>query len=147
LDINYILVAELTIGQTSDADKIKEGADVYFECNIDAKPAIYKISWWFNGVELKQNVREGVIMGNQSLLLQSLTRDNTGTYSCQATNTIGKGRSSPRFLLTHIPPIKSPWTRTRTRSSSTLQPEGPSHCQLTQAWGALNYFIFVYFYL
>ena len=38
----------LTLGPTLDADKIKEGDDVYFECNIDAKPAIYKTSWWFN---------------------------------------------------------------------------------------------------
>lgn len=107
LDINYIPVAELTLGPTLDADKIKEGDDVYFECNIDAKPASYKTSWWFNGVELKQNVREGLIMGNQSLVLQSLTRDNTGTYSCQATNTIGKGRSSPRQLDIKYKPICS----------------------------------------
>ena len=39
---------ELTLGPTLDADKIKEGDDVYFECNIDAKPVIYKTSWWFN---------------------------------------------------------------------------------------------------
>ena len=41
-------VAELALGPTLDADKIKEGDDVYFECNIDAKPAIYRTSWWFN---------------------------------------------------------------------------------------------------
>ena len=34
----------------------------------------------------------------KSLVLQYLTRDNTGTYSCQATNTIGRGRSKPRKL-------------------------------------------------
>ena len=41
-------MAELALGPTLDADKIKEGDDVYFECNIDAKPAIYRTSWWFN---------------------------------------------------------------------------------------------------
>ena len=40
--------ADLSLGPTLDASRIKEGDDVYFECNIDAKPAIYKTSWWFN---------------------------------------------------------------------------------------------------
>ena len=38
----------LSLGPNFDADKIKEGDDVYFECSIEAKPAIYKTSWWFN---------------------------------------------------------------------------------------------------
>ena len=38
----------LTLGPTLDADRIKDGDDVYFECNIDAKPAIYKTSWFLN---------------------------------------------------------------------------------------------------
>lgn len=46
------------------------------------------------GAELRQNVREGVIMGNRSLVLQSLDTDNTGLYSCQAANTVGKGMSN-----------------------------------------------------
>ena len=46
------------------------------------------------GAELRQNVREGVIMGNRSLVLQSLSTDNTGLYSCQAANAVGKGMSN-----------------------------------------------------
>lgn len=40
--------AALSLGPNFDANKIKEGDDVYFECRIEAKPAIYKTSWWFN---------------------------------------------------------------------------------------------------
>ena len=46
------------------------------------------------GVELRQNVREGVIMGNRSLVLQRLSTANTGLYSCEAANTVGRGRSN-----------------------------------------------------
>ena len=46
------------------------------------------------GAELRQNVREGVIMGNRSLVLQSLSTDNTGLYSCEAANSVGKGMSN-----------------------------------------------------
>ena len=40
--------AALSLGPNFDANKIKEGDDVYFECRIEAKPVIYKTSWWFN---------------------------------------------------------------------------------------------------
>jgi hypothetical protein len=70
LDIDYKPVVSLKLGPTLDASLIKEGDDVYFDCRINAKPPIYKTSWQFNGKELKQDIREGVIMGNQSLVLQ-----------------------------------------------------------------------------
>ena len=38
----------ISFGRSINAYAIKEGDDVYFECSIDAKPAIYKTSWWFN---------------------------------------------------------------------------------------------------
>ena len=37
-------------------------------------------------------------MGNRSLVLQSLTTDNSGSYACQATNTIGRGKSNSLYL-------------------------------------------------
>ena len=48
----------------------------------------------FQGVEMKQNLRGGVIMGNHSLVLQQLTTLNTGSYSCQANNLVAKTMSN-----------------------------------------------------
>ena len=47
-DDSDLPLTRLSLGPNFDADKIKEGDDVYFECSIEAKPAIYKTSWWFN---------------------------------------------------------------------------------------------------
>lgn len=38
----------LKLGKTLNADNIKEGDDVYFECSVKAKPKAYKIEWKFN---------------------------------------------------------------------------------------------------
>ena len=46
-----------------DANKIKEGDDVYFECSIDAKPAIYKTSWWFNVSRTSDQLSLGAWLG------------------------------------------------------------------------------------
>ncbi len=46
------------------------------------------------GVVLRQDLRRGVIMGNHSLVLQSLSRNMSGTYHCVATNDEGTAYSN-----------------------------------------------------
>lgn len=38
----------LSLGSTLNAEGIKEGDDVYFECNIKANPKQHKITWYRN---------------------------------------------------------------------------------------------------
>lgn len=38
----------LHLGSTLNAEDIKEGDDVYFECNIKANPKQHKITWYHN---------------------------------------------------------------------------------------------------
>lgn len=38
----------LHLGSTLNPDDIKEGDDVYFECNIRANPKQHKITWFHN---------------------------------------------------------------------------------------------------
>ena len=52
----------------------------------------------FQGIDLKQDVRGGIIMGNQSLVLQSLKRNATGNYYCVASNAEGTAFSNPVSL-------------------------------------------------
>lgn len=46
-------------------------------------------------MDLRQDLRNGIIMGNQSLVLQSLGRNATGNYYCVATNAEGTTFSNP----------------------------------------------------
>lgn len=38
----------MALGSTLNANDIKEGDDVYFECNIKANPRENRISWYHN---------------------------------------------------------------------------------------------------
>lgn len=38
----------LTLGSTLNPHDIKEGDDVYFECNVRANPREHRISWYHN---------------------------------------------------------------------------------------------------
>ncbi|XP_059469955.1 hemicentin-1 isoform X2 [Neocloeon triangulifer] len=104
LDVHYAPLITLKMGSTLNADDIKEGDDVYFECHIKANPKIYKKTWFHNNREIVQNVSAGVIISDNSLVLQGVTRFNAGYYTCMATNAEGKGNSNPVELrIMYVP--------------------------------------------
>lgn len=46
LDVHYEPIVRLQMGSTLNPDDIKEGDDVYFECDVDANPKAYKLAWF-----------------------------------------------------------------------------------------------------
>ncbi|XP_044745914.1 nephrin isoform X2 [Coccinella septempunctata] len=105
LNVHYVPVVNLKMGSTLNPGDIKEGDDVYFECNIRANPKVYKLSWFHNDIEIFQNVSGGTIMSDHSLVLQSVTRASVGEYRCVATNAEGKGSSNPIKLVVRYAPV------------------------------------------
>lgn len=47
-----VVTLEFGTNQNNSSTGIREGADVYFECNIKSNPWIYRVSW-------RHNVRGG----------------------------------------------------------------------------------------
>eukprot|EP00095_Tigriopus_kingsejongensis_P005284 snap_masked-scaffold489_size157649-processed-gene-0.9 protein:Tk05284 transcript:snap_masked-scaffold489_size157649-processed-gene-0.9-mRNA-1 annotation:"hypothetical protein TcasGA2_TC009570" len=92
--------SRLILGPTLNGTNIKEGDDVYFECIVDSRPPPANIEWTHNGQTLVADVGNGVIMSNQSLVLQSLSRERSGQYSCTAFNS--EGRNTSRDLTLKI---------------------------------------------
>ena len=86
------------MGSKIDANSIKEGNDVYFECIVDANPWISEVSWTFNKIRLVSNISLGIIISNQSLVIQKTGRKNRGHYSCSAINAQGIGKSEELML-------------------------------------------------
>lgn len=105
LEIDYAPRVELALGASISYDNIYEGGDVYFDCRIDAQPPPTKVMWQFNNEPLTQNPSGGIILTNQSLVLQSIERSRTGSYTCQAANSIGKGSSQEIFLDVKYVPV------------------------------------------
>ncbi|XP_018570338.1 nephrin, partial [Anoplophora glabripennis] len=105
LNVHYIPVVTLKMGSTLNPDDIKEGDDVYFECNVRSNPKAHKLSWYHNGVEIFQNVTAGIIMSDQSLVLQNVVRSTAGEYTCVAVNLEGRGTSNPVKLVVRYIPV------------------------------------------
>ncbi|ODM99241.1 Hemicentin-1 [Orchesella cincta] len=88
----------LRMGSSLNPRDIKEGDDVYFECHIRANPQVHKLAWYHNGLLLHHNRSAGVILSNQSLVLQKVSRPSAGNYSCRASNVQGEGTSNHVLL-------------------------------------------------
>ena len=52
----------------------------------------------FQGQKLEQDTSKGIIMSTQSLVLQHVSVDAVGDYTCRAVNVEGAGESNPVSL-------------------------------------------------
>lgn len=95
----------LKLGSNLRHSHIQEGNDVYFECVIRASPWSYEVRWHFEGRELQTNTSAGIIVSNQSLVLQKVRRQQRGKYTCSATNSEGDGESNAVHLRIQFAPI------------------------------------------
>ncbi|XP_066594358.1 neural cell adhesion molecule 2-like isoform X2 [Prorops nasuta] len=105
LNIYHVPVVTLELGSSLNSSAIREGIDVYFECNIKSNPWVYKVSWKHNGVPLYNNLATGTIISNQSLVLQTVTRSRAGNYTCIGINQEGDGESNPFHLDIKFAPV------------------------------------------
>ncbi|XP_067133356.1 B-cell receptor CD22-like isoform X1 [Centruroides vittatus] len=104
LEVYYTPEVSLQLGSKFKKGDIQEGNDVYLECNIQANPWVSEVSWYFEGHELRTNTSAGIVISNQSLVLQKVQRVNRGRYYCMATNSEGHGRSNEVFLRIRYAP-------------------------------------------
>lgn len=108
MQVRYAPRSRLILGPTLNGSNIKEGDDVYFECLVDARPPPSRIRWTHNGEIIQPDVANGVIMSNQSLVLQSLKRERSGQYSCTAINSQGRNTSLDLTLKIKYKPFCKP---------------------------------------
>lgn len=86
---------------------LQEGNDIYLTCQMDANPRPVKpILWRFNGrsLQLSSNM---VVMNNQSLVLRKVSRQQSGSYTCDASNQYGSNSSKAISLIIRHAPVCS----------------------------------------
>ncbi|XP_014218538.1 synaptogenesis protein syg-2-like isoform X2 [Copidosoma floridanum] len=96
---------QLELGNTLKAENIKENDDVYFECKVQANPQHHKITWRHNNEVLMQNQSARIVISAQSLVLQKISRENAGNYTCLASNDRGETASPTVALRVQFAPI------------------------------------------
>ncbi|KAL0127826.1 hypothetical protein PUN28_003219 [Cardiocondyla obscurior] len=108
LQIQYTPETQIQLGTSLNPNAIREGTDVYFDCLIQAEPSVYKVEWRHQSKALHHNITQGIIISNQSLVLQGVDRKSAGNYTCVGYNTEGDGESSPFYLNVMFAPTCKP---------------------------------------
>lgn len=88
----------LQLGKNIKSDSMRLGRDVFMDCLIESNPPIDELIWLFNDKPLTHNGSAGVIMSNQSLVLQRIKIENRGHYQCVAHNSMGRSYSNKLLL-------------------------------------------------
>ncbi|CAH2217743.1 jg15076 [Pararge aegeria aegeria] len=105
LNVHYVPMATLKMGSNLNPNHIKEGDDVYFECSVQANPRASRLAWYKETIEIQHNASFGVILSDQSLVLQSVNRTASGDYSCLAHNSEGSASSNSVSLQVRYAPL------------------------------------------
>ncbi|XP_045776317.1 nephrin-like [Maniola jurtina] len=105
LNVHYVPIATLKMGSNLNPNHIKEGDDVYFECSVQANPKASRLAWYKETTEIQQNASYGVILSDQSLVLQNVNRTASGDYSCLAHNSEGSASSNSVSLQVQYAPL------------------------------------------
>ena len=79
-------------------ETMREGSDVYFECLVRANPPLLEVVWLFEGRPLMNDAVSGILLSNQSLVMQRVRREHRGHYQCVASNNEGITASNKVFL-------------------------------------------------
>ncbi|KAG8185952.1 hypothetical protein JTE90_013612 [Oedothorax gibbosus] len=108
LEVHYLPQLTLRLGSKLRHSHIQEGNDVYLDCSIVASPWVSDIGWRFAGQELHTDTAAGIIVSNQSLVLQKVSRTSRGHYTCVATNSEGEGESNVVQLRVQYAPLCKP---------------------------------------
>ncbi|CAH2061827.1 unnamed protein product, partial [Iphiclides podalirius] len=105
MEIEYLPIVKLSFGANIDPDKVVEGSDVYMECEVRANPPHTGVVFTHNDAPVRGGA--GVVVANQSLVLQKVSRRTGGTYSCGARSRLGQTTSAPLTLdVKYVPTCK-----------------------------------------
>ncbi|KAG8192242.1 hypothetical protein JTE90_014100 [Oedothorax gibbosus] len=105
LTVQFVPELKLSLGAKIQPDTVKEGTDVFFECNVKANPLVNEVKWRFEGFPLQGNTSGGIIVSNRSLVLQKVKKEHRGSYQCTAVNSEGEGRSNEVMLKVKYAPV------------------------------------------
>ncbi|PRD38244.1 UNVERIFIED_CONTAM: Hemicentin-1 [Trichonephila clavipes] len=91
-------IISISFGASQQNELIREGSDVYLDCNILANPLATDIRWRFHTKPLFHDPSKGIIMRNNTLILQNVQRSHRGRYRCLASNLEGESVSDEALL-------------------------------------------------
>ncbi|XP_023326509.1 protein turtle [Eurytemora carolleeae] len=128
ISVMYKPRLSLSLGRTLDPSEIKEGDDVYLECSIISNPPVNRLEWYHEETQLFHNSTAGILLSNQSLVIQGIDESGKGGYTCRAENKQGNSTSN----IVNIRIKYRPMCRHQTEPKIAMDSDNPTiiDCEL-----------------
>ncbi|XP_064098193.1 cell adhesion molecule 3-like, partial [Macrobrachium nipponense] len=105
LNVTHAPEVSLKLGSSLKPDHIRQGDDVYFDCHTEANPPVQRIGWFKEENEVRHDKGAGIIVGGNNLVLQGVQRQDAGSYTCRATNSVATTSSNTLNLSIQYVPM------------------------------------------
>ncbi|XP_042879207.1 uncharacterized protein LOC122257779 [Penaeus japonicus] len=113
-------VVGLRLGRALNPRLIKEGDDVYFECDVEANPPFHRVDWFHNGAALEHDASAGVLVSGLSLAMREVQRQRSGSYTCRVANSEAATSSNTVHLTVKHRPVCAARPRTQGAAIGSL---------------------------
>ncbi|XP_063846801.1 hemicentin-2-like isoform X1 [Scylla paramamosain] len=107
INVTFAPQVELRVGSRLEGTVVKKGKNLYLTCHVDANPPPHKLIFMHQGVEVRQDKTEHIMVNGNNLVLNKISRTQAGEYSCKATNSEGTGSSVPLNITVLYAPVCS----------------------------------------
>ncbi|XP_076310494.1 neural cell adhesion molecule 2-like isoform X2 [Tachypleus tridentatus] len=129
LNVHYKPELSLKLRSNDQGNEVKEGSDIYLDCNINANPQYRELQWMFDDHRLFSGPENGIEIHGLTLMIKNVTREHEGGYYCTAENSVGKGQSNNILLVVLFSPICA--SRQKINYGVGRHEEAEISCELT----------------
>lgn len=77
---------------------VKMGEDVRLRCSTESNPAIENVRWFYDGIPLDKERFVNITTLEDLLMIKNVSKEHTGSYSCEALNEIAISTSQVLFV-------------------------------------------------
>lgn len=92
-------------GKLKTSTMFKKGDTAYLKCVVEAYPLVHSIEWKYNGKTIpSKNIGSHFIFTDDSLIIRSIQKEDSGVYQCTAKNQIGQGSSNDTHIFVESVP-------------------------------------------
>ncbi|XP_053613500.1 hemicentin-2-like isoform X2 [Plodia interpunctella] len=104
LNVTYSPIVEISRLGEGSLNSVVELDSLHLECEVRANPPVHRFRWYFNDSKIIPGNIWGEQTSSRKLVIEEISKNHAGSYSCAATNSVGETRAEPLSVTVYYPP-------------------------------------------
>ncbi|XP_060805139.1 synaptogenesis protein syg-2 isoform X2 [Amyelois transitella] len=104
LNVTYSPIVEISRVGEGSLNSVVELDSLHLECEVKANPPVSRFRWYFNDNKIISGNMWGDETYSSKLVIDEMSKNHAGVYSCAASNSVGETRAEPVTITVYYPP-------------------------------------------